>query len=398
MNLLFLLLGLAAPATDDTDVPRRADTSESCGEDRSLAPLVAALDAAGEAAEGRNIDAFRPAWKEAVARMDCLEVIATPDIAASAHAADYLELAIEGDGLSMALALGAALSVPGGRPPSWLQVPESAGTTAEPSVVGVESPPRVALFIDGLPARSRPMNHAALYQAVGAGGEVLWSRWMQGDEALPEGFDEVSAPPPAQSGAALLQEVTGRLADGEYQTVLDIAIPAASAHPEYRDGFLAAADLAADQIRRSRLEPAAVGGFDPYAPRPRRGSLRRGDERKDFLLGFDAGIPSSIHGEWKLGRSAVDGIGLKIGAGAMLYGGSSLLTGVDSSLYLDWNLTPKWQLQTTLLGLFVDRSGSPYLNVGGAIQYDPPSPLEITVGLRAGPYNVVPTATVGFLW
>ena len=196
----------------------------------------------------------------------------------------------------------------------------------------------------------------------------------------------------------MLDRVTTLLSAGRYQEALDLAIPAAVKYPKYEAGFRAAADLAADQLRRSNLSAADRGAYSPYAPRPRRGALKRGDDRQGFLFGFELGLPTALQGEWKIGRSAVDGVGLKIGGGLRMYGASSVYTGVDTAIYMDWNLTRRWQLQTTVLGVFFDSYGSPYPNFGLAAQYDPPNPLQVTVGMRIGTYGFVPQASVGFLW
>jgi len=418
---LFILLLLAlgsAPATDDTDPPAAdpasaaEDTDDTdapssgvaapCPQDRGLGPLRQALTQAGAAARSRDIDRFVPAYERAMLQAACLRAIPTPDDAAALHAASYLSVAIEGDRDVMAVALLGATTVPGAQPPDWLVVPEGAVVAESRPWVPVQPPSYTALFVDGLPMSSRPVSRPALYQAVGPGGEVLWTRWLQGDQPLPDGFVEDRPTEPRadrRSGAEVLDQVTTLLAEGEYQAALDLAIPAAATYPELQSGFRAAADLAADQLRRSKLDPLDVAGYSPYAPRPRRGALRRGDDRQGFLLGFDVGLPTGLHGEWKLGRSAVDGVGLRVGGALTLYGsGTSVFPGVDTSLYLDWNLTRRWQLQTTVLGVFWDTTGSPYLNLGVAAQYDPPSPLEITVGARLGVYGAVPQASVGFLW
>lgn len=414
---LLLLIPLAS-ATDDTDPPAPTDApgadgaggpaEAACPEDRSLAALDAAIARVGRTAQERDVSAFRPAYATMMEQARCLDQVIAPSTAAALHAARYLDLALDGDRQGMALALLSATTVPGASTPPWLTIPEGATIAPPAPPAPVQTPPYTVLFVDGVPLSSRPVDRVAYYQALGSGGQVLWSRMLAGDEPLPDEF-VVQAPPeappaedPAPSldeGAAVLERVTDLLAEGSYQAAIDLAIPAAAKYPQLEPGFRAAADLAADQIRRAEVDPRQASPYAAYAPRPRRGALRRGDERKDVLLGFQVGLPTALQLEWKLGRSVVDGIGLKVGAGVMVYGLSSAYTGVDSAIYLDWNLTRRFQLHTTALGVFFDAYGSAYVSTGAGIQYDPPNPFEATVGLRlGGPTHIVPQASVGFLW
>ncbi|MFK7931125.1 MAG: hypothetical protein AB8H79_23270 [Myxococcota bacterium] len=402
MSLLWLLLAV--------------DGAPTCEAPVQLPAVRATLSQIGEAAQARDIDTFRPQYTALQAQIGCLEQVVYPADAAALHAAMYLDEALQGDRPGMAAALLAATTAVGAQAPAWLSIPEGAEIAEATPWQGVQAPEHMVLFVDGVPLSARPTDRPALYQAVGAGGDVLWTRWLDGDEALPSEFsvggaavpqsggdgpNGATGQPPVASGQTVLEEVTDLLAQGEYTKVVEVAVPAASAYPEQAEAFRAAADLAIDQLDRQRNRPenvATYDAYDPYAPRPRRGALRRGDTRAGFVLGFDAGFPSSVRGEWKIGGTAVDGVGVRIGGNVQLLSSSSASGGVDSSVYTDWTLTKRWQLETGV-GIFFSDSGSPYVNVGGAVQYDPPNPFQAQLGVRVSVFGyVVPDAGVSFLW
>lgn len=387
MSLLWLLLAV--------------DTAPVCTEPASLDGVRETVASVGTAAAARDVDAFRPGYTTLQAQVGCLDEILYPADAASLHAARYLHEALEGDRPAMAQSLLAATTTPGAPPPVWLTIPPGAEVADATPWSSVTVPEHTVLFVDGLPVAARPTDRPALYQGVGAGGEVLWTAWLAGDEALPEGFVVTSAPVIPGDGQERLEQVTALLAEGEYEQVVALAVPAASAYPDLEQAFRAAADLAVDQMERTRDRPltgANYEEFDPYAPRPRRGAMRRGDDRSGFLLGFEVGAPTAVRGEWKIGGTAVDGVGVRVGGNLMFESASSTIPVLDSQVYADWNLTPKWQLETGL-GLFFDPYTSPYVNVGGAVQYDPPSPFQVNVGMRVSSFGyVAPDVTVGFLW
>lgn len=387
MSLIWLLLAVDSP----------------CPEDTSLDALREVMNQVGEAARARDRQTFDAVFAEAEALVVCLDDVVYPVDASALHAARYLDAALVLDEDLQARELRAAESVPGGVLPSWVNAPPNA-PMAEPSAwVPVAGPEHVTLFVDGVPVMARPTQRSAIVQAVGPGGEVMWSDWLDPDEALPLAFRVDAAPAGSNStdGRALLEQITDLLASGSYDRVVALALPAVSEHPDLADSFRAAADLAQDQLARER-----AGGLpdleDPYARygRPvRRGAAKRGDDRKGLLLGFEVGAPTAVRGEWKIGGSAADGVGLRVGGNAMIMDSGSAYTGVDSNLYVDWNLTPKWQLETSL-GVFFTQSGSAYPNVGMAVQYDPPSPLQVNViGARLNAYGyLVPDVSVSFLW
>lgn len=393
------------PAVDtdaeDTDAPEVDPRFSRCPEPSELVTVRATVATIAVAAQARDLTSFQPAYDTLVDQVDCLETVVHPRDAAALHGARYLDVAAEGDQDAMALALLATSSVPGATMPEWLPVPASADIAEAKPWVRVAVPDGMHLFVDGVPARARPVDRPALVQAVGPGAEVLWTAWIGPGESLPMDAEEGAGPSegPDPEGRALLERVTDLLAQGSYPAVVELAVPAASKYPELATSFQAAADLAVDQIERERLAPSlssTLGGA--YPSRIRRGSERRGDDRKGFLLGFDLGFPTGVRGEWKLGGTAADGVGVRVGGNMMFASAGSVYTGTETSLYMDWNLTRKWQLETQL-GLFISNSGSAYPTIGAAVQYDPPSPLQVTGGLRLSNYGyVVPEASVGFLW
>jgi hypothetical protein len=112
---------------------------------------------------------------------------------------------------------------------------------------------------------------------------------------------------------------------------------------------------------------------------------------------MEIGLPVGLRGEWKIGGLALDGLGVRVGAGLLLGSGSGY-TGTDLTTYADFNLIRHYQLEL-VAGLFVTRGGSTYGQVGGALQWDPPSPLQINVGARIGGSGyVAPDVSIGFLW
>jgi hypothetical protein len=214
----------------------------------------------------------------------------------------------------------------------------------------------------------------------------------------------------AVSGDEVLARAVSALTAGDYEDALAIAIPAISAYPELAASFHAVADVAADQIERRRLfegQPAvdvegagehAAAAYPPaYYPTPQPYGYRPRDrDRVKLLWGFDAGFPSGLRLEWKIARSAVDSVGVRIGGNALLYGGAVYAV-TDSTAFLDFKLSEKWQLETT--AGFLVYYGWTYPQGGVAAQYDPPSPLHVNAGLRLSLYgSVLPDVSVGFVW
>jgi hypothetical protein len=256
--------------------------------------------------------------------------------------------------------------------------------------------------VDGHPAVSRPIDRPAVYQIVGAGGRVIWAGYLRGDQDVP-GINLRSPPTPEerQAARAVLDQVTALLAEGQFDEVVRQALPAAARYPDLAPAFQAAAALAVDQKQReaegswANLAGPIVVAARPE-PRERWGVTHRGDPRSGLLLGFDVGVPIGFRGEWKIGGRAVDGMGIRVGGGLLLgdvYG----YTGSDSSTYLDWNLTRRWQLET-LVGVFVTAEEEVFGTVGVALQYDPASPVQINLGARVGGSYIAPDISLGFLW
>ena len=54
--------------------------------------------------------------------------------------------------------------------------------------------------------------------------------------------------------------------------------------------------------------------------------------------------------EWKLARSAVDGVGFRIGGNTLFYGGAVYAV-TDGTAFVDFKLSEKWQLETGLAPL-----------------------------------------------
>ncbi|MFT7519917.1 MAG: hypothetical protein ACI9MC_002061 [Kiritimatiellia bacterium] len=376
-----------------------------CPKDSTLSAVRDLIGEMAESVQRRDVDAFAPLWTDASGRVECLTDVVHPRDAAGLHAARYLNYAVTDDKSGMAFALRAMLDVPGGGgAPAWLTVPEGAEIANPSEWVPVSTPEHVVLFVDGVPMTSRPLDRPAIYQAVGAGAEVLWTHYLDGGQELPSGF-VLAEPPPAsnpEDGRALLDQVTTLLSDGSFQKVIDLSLPAVSAHPELADSFRAAADLAADQLDRERnpvpiSQFGVIGGSPGYRP-VRLGAAKRGDEREGLLLGFEIGLPTAVRVEYKIGGTAVDSVGFRVGGNLLLTGSSSAYNGVDVTIYTDANLTKRYQIEL-MTGLFFDPFGSPYLTAGAAVQYDPPSPLQINMGLRVATSGyIAPELTVGFVW
>ena len=70
--------------------------------------------------------------------------------------------------------------------------------------------------------------------------------------------------------------------------------------------------------------------------------------------------------------------------------------GTLNGVVMDWNLGKDLQLQTPAGLLFYD--GWPCGVIGAAVQYDPPTPLQINLGVHLFISLVFPKLSAAFLW
>ncbi|MFT7518213.1 MAG: hypothetical protein ACI9MC_000343 [Kiritimatiellia bacterium] len=382
-----------------------------CSGDTTLGPVRALVVQMAEAVSVRDIEAFRPAWTQASDRVECLTVLVLPQDAAQLHASRYLHHAASNDAADMAFSLRAMLDVPGGQgKPDWLTLPEGAEIAMASPWHDVRIPLGLTLYVDGSAMTSRPLDRPAIYQAVDAQGVVLWTRYLTGSMNLPSGFTlaDPSEAPPRADGESVLQEVKELLASGLYEDVVRLATPAATRYPELADSFNSAANLASYQLGRStyqgssfRVPPPPVNRIERTEPPPRGrwGAMRRDDPREGILFGVDVGFPTGLRTEWKIGAGTVDSVGLRAGGNLFVEGSSSVYGAVDTSVYMDTNLRASdFQLEFSL-GVVTLLSGSSYGTLGAALQYDPPKPLQVNVGLKLTGYGyIIPDVSVGFMW
>ena len=361
--------------------------------------------------------ALRAQIENLLARVDCLEEVVTFSDAMAVHSATAVKLQLDGDkdGATRALLAARALAGPT-ELPTWSNQ-DLLLDVQEPIWVDVVPPEQTTLFIDGVPMVKRPINRPGLYQAMGQGGKILWSAYIPGPEALPEGYQQAEGPKESdeKKAIALLSMATQLLAQRAYEQVLQIALPAISQYPDYSASFRALADIAIEQMgrnanvveRRDVTEMADVpldrGDNLPTEdvddrPRYRHRKYRHRDKRKGILVGFDIGLPTGARLEWKARGGAVDGVGIRVGGNLLAYasGGLTVLPVAESLVYVDFNLSPTWQLETGMGGFLY--YGTVYFQTGVAIQWDPPSPIQVNAGVRIGVYGPLPDVSVGFLW
>jgi hypothetical protein len=202
------------------------------------------------------------------------------------------------------------------------------------------------------------------------------------------------------------------LAAGDWYGALELAVRSITDYPDQAESFDAIARIATDQLARSR-GPASAGapvGAPTGSPTPdatvwrNPGTWRPGgwterphpgarDPRKGILLGFDVGLNTGARIEWKAKGRTVDGVGFQASLGTIIYGGLYLMP--VTQVYVDFASRSDWQFETSL-GMFWS-SGTPYPLVGVGAQWDPPRPIQVSLGLDVGP-GVFPDVSVGFLW
>jgi hypothetical protein len=372
-----------------------------CPEDVSRVGMRVAMESAHTqftASESVDMAAVRH-------QLGCVQQILLPEDAVWLHGLVAREKAAAGDIAGVTLSMLAARSVPlSGPPPAWLQAMNMAVPNPAPWSP-VSTPEGIALFVDGAPAVARPLDRPAIYQAMGPGAVVLWTKVLSGDEDLPPGFILEGPPPMVEAGSVAdeIAKVKDDLLDGKYDAVLQAAIVLSVKYPESAETFRSLAAIASDQAARRDAEAGIAE--DVLVSRLRDKSQRwpyRKDDRKGILVGFEVGTPSSVRLEWKIAGQVVDSIGLRVGVGAQInYIGSAdattRFTPIIEPVLVDFNVARQWQLQTSLGVSFISASPRPIL--GLAAQWDPDSPIEVTVGASIGPYvSIAPRASVGFMW
>lgn len=186
-------------------------------------------------------------------------------------------------------------------------------------------------------------------------------------------------------GQELLDEAMALLAQGDFEAALLLSVPAISDFPELTDSFRAIASLATDQIHRKPSAAAVMVAPPQYGRRVR--------SEDNTRLGFTSGLPTGFLIDWKMKGQIVDSMGLLLG-GNITFG--STIAVIQVNYYIDWKLGETLHLNTPIGLVFY--SASPYAMIGIGLQYDPPSPLQVNVGVGAMSSAVVPNLSVGFLW
>ena len=373
-----------------------------CPKDITRAGFRSALDAghiAYEAQRGPDVQ-----HHEIKRQLDCLEDVVTPEDAVFYHGLEARRLAVAGDIGGVTLAILAAQTIPiPESTPTWLESMASGPSIQPAPWLPISAPPGVALFIDGSPATARPIDRPAIYQGVGAGGKVIWTHYLAGQEDLPPGFILEAPPAPEQSvdHGAILTEIKLLLVERKFEEVLEIAVPAANdASPEVSALLLSYAAIASDQLQRVEdsegYEETLKYNLGGLREKSKRWPFRE-DTRKGIQLGFMAGTVSTVRLEWKIAGQVVDSIGLGIGGGLFLYSFSSPGVAVlIEPIFVDFNVARQWQIESGLgIAIF---SGYPTPTFGLAAQWDPDSPIQVNMGGKISVYGFVPEASIGFAW
>ncbi len=230
------------------------------------------------------------------------------------------------------------------------------------------------------------------------------------------------APAPKPSADQVLAKATTLLAEGDYLAALDEAIPAISDYPHRASSFEAVAKIAVDQLQRARDRENGIAPLPPTAwqgqqlthdPRPinpgyptaasnsaspvypRRRQAPSDDPRGPILFGFDLGMPTGARVEWKAKGAVVDGVGLRVGANLLVY--SSVFISPNFLTYVDFQSNGNWQFEMN--GGIVLYYFTAYPSFGLAAQYDPPEPLQASLGAMVATYGMLQLdVNVGFLW
>jgi len=329
--------------------------------------------------------------------LGCVDDILSPSDAIWLHGVKAKALMEVGDASGVTLSVLAARSIPlPGPMPAWLEAPLGALPVPAPWSP-VSLPDGVALFVDGTPARARPLDRPAVYQAVGSGGVVLWTKYLSGEEELPAGFKLM---PPVSRAVLPAEEIIGLkelLLAGRYEEVLLESVSLSAQHPEHAETFRSIAAIARDQ---QNLMVQGEQQAPEYRYRIRDKTKRwpyRTDTRKGILVGFELGTPTALRVDWKFAGQVVDSLGLRVGVGVHWDYLSTMGDSIIADLVIvDFNLATNWQLETSLGLTTVNSSVMPSLGV--AAQWDPSTPLQVSIGASVDPYGIAPRAAVGFMW
>ncbi|MEL6348208.1 MAG: hypothetical protein AAFV53_34180 [Myxococcota bacterium] len=192
-----------------------------------------------------------------------------------------------------------------------------------------------------------------------------------------------TAETPKPEAKVLLDRATAMLASGDFGGALDIAIPAISDYPRQAASFRAIAEIATDQIFRVQAPT--------WVPSSTHDNPKEFEARKSQVrLGFDMGLPSAVRVDFQRSRGSIDSMGFMLGSNISA---STLGPITQFAYYIDWRINSKVQF-TMPVGLFF-YNNSTYPLVGVGLQYDPPGPFHVDMGIATGG---VPTLSTGFLW
>lgn len=412
-----------------------ADCPQPISERVFSAAITAAEDRAGK----RDPTGFGRDWEVLEQALPCVGGVLTPSQAARVHALGALQAMLANDEQGTLDGFRAAREAdPSATRPEWLGDPGSvlelryrASVPEEPTNwTSLTEPEGQTLYVDGVATAAVP-DRKALLQGVGPEGQVMWTRrWAPGD-ALPEGYIADEEPPVETAGPApapsagdadadkLVQELSNLLAQGKYEDVLRRALPAISNHPDYSATFQAIADIATGQLERRRSGSGVSVQSNlqrppPSSPPPREYNTRTEPTYKGFYptredwkrsrkdlkglrVGMDLGLPIGGRLEYKFATPSLDSIDLRVGANLNMVNFVYPYPGLEASLAVDFNLgRSDWQIE--MIHGVTTGYYSLYPIFGGAIQYDPPTPLQVNFGFKIGGYALIPDIGVGFLW
>lgn len=427
MLVIALLHALARADEGTAEVQAPEQEAPSCA-----VPLTDALARAETAALASDVWGFRAAYGEALAGARCLNAVVSAEDVARLHSFTALSAQVRGaeDEATAAFVAARALGAP---EPAWLgagntaiRVRWEAAARAEPQVwERLEIQEGTTLYVDGSQVWAHPTGQPALVQLRDAEGVIIHSDYYSPGQVLPASWAKPAPSRVGSVGSLELERAVELLNQGDYSASLRISVPAVSKYPDLSLSFLAVSNLAMahQQPGGGGLRAENVGAFLTPDEAARLQAITDGAAlnpmdrmtgeiqpmrlpprpRGRMLMGIEMGLPLGFRAEWKLpppdrsSLGALDSVGMRMGMGVMAPWNWYTNGALEMLGTLDWGAGMDVQVQTSMgLIYLLDWGGS--LSVGSALQYDPPSPFQVSLGGHVDLNGFTPEANIAYLW